>query len=128
MGTKYKISIPLDCKCQLHIGLSSSQKNKRNKKNKEKISITPFAKLISCLLISLHIQSNDCPELHTYLTLAMFDKREMYFMLKCSLKGAVGKELYVKLIFHFLGEDERKEGAFLAIYGYKLKLDLCRFP
>lgn len=76
---------------------------------------------MSCLLISLHIQNNDCLELHTCLTLAMFDKREMYFMLKCSWKGAVGKKLYVKLIFCSLREDEKKDGVFLAIYGYKLK-------
>lgn len=67
--------------------------------------------LISYLLISLHIQNNDCPELHTCLTLAMFDKTEMYLMLKWSWKGAVVRE-YVKLIFLFFREDERKAGFF----------------
>ena len=66
--------------------------------------------------------------MHTCLTLAMFDKTEMYLMLKCFWKGAVVRE-YVKLILLFFREDERKAGVFfLVIYGYKLKSNLYRFP
>jgi len=104
-----------------------SNKNHRNKKNKGKKSVIPFAMLISYLLISLHIQNNDCPELHTCLTSAIFDKTERYLMLKCLWKGAVVRE-YTKLIFLIFREVERKVLFFVVINGYKLKLNLYRFP
>lgn len=44
-----------------------SNKNNRNKKKIGKKSIIPFAVLISYFLITVRVQNNDCPELHTCL-------------------------------------------------------------